>query len=103
MSLYSKPLLLQEWLHENVWFARKVFIAVSVFILGYVATRYKDLNQINNVMLKEIQQRILEIHEIEKANKKRDCIDGPNKKLYLANTAGKTKFVPQSKQFISLE
>ena len=90
-------------MHEKVWFARKVFIAVSVFILGYVATRYKDLNQINNVMLKEIQQRILEIHELEKAKKKRDYIDGPNKRLYLSSTAGKTKLVAQSKQLTSLE
>ena len=59
-----------------MWFARKVFIAVSLFILGYFAIKYRDINRINNEMLKEIQQRILEIYEIEvKKKQKMEALD----------------------------
>ena len=52
-------------MHTNVWFVRKVFIAVSLFILGYFATRYRDYTALNNLILQELQEKVQKMYEIE--------------------------------------
>ena len=65
---------MQEWIHNDVWLARKVFVAVSAFILGYYALTYKDLSKVNNKMLQEMQQKITEIHAMEVTREQRMAI-----------------------------
>ena len=59
-----------------MWLARNAFIGISAFILGYFAFTYKNLNKINNKMLEEMQQKITELHAIERNRQQKMAIAG---------------------------
>eukprot|EP00794_Sanderia_malayensis_P007469 gene7469-8298_t len=74
-----------EALHASIWNVRKIFIAISLFILGYVASMYKDLNSVNNKLLREIQAQVLAIQNLEKAKQLKITVSNksPENRKYL--------------------
>ena len=59
-----------------MWLARKVFMAVSLFALGYCAVAYKDHSKINNKLLQEIHKKMTLMCDMEVMKESNMAIDG---------------------------
>ncbi|KAF2892630.1 hypothetical protein ILUMI_13544, partial [Ignelater luminosus] len=60
----TELLLIQNEIYKYIWWLRKLFIIVAVFILVYKACYYKDLLCINNALLQKIYDQNLNMLEI---------------------------------------